>query len=99
MPNHDDGDMTMNELERQQQELLSLEGYLALDEEVRRESEVVEGHLVAREPRDRPHQKTAFRLANAFEAAVLSTGPRTPVGARHVTRSTPRCRSGCGTSR
>jgi Uma2 family endonuclease len=71
VPNHDDGDMTMNELERQQQELLSLAGYLALDEEVRRESEVVEGHLVAREPRDRPHQKTAFRLANAFEAAVL----------------------------
>ncbi|WP_433230647.1 Uma2 family endonuclease [Actinomadura formosensis] len=61
--------MTMNELERLHP--LTLEEYLALDEEVRRESEVVEGNLIPREPRDRPHQKTAFRLAGAFEAAVL----------------------------
>jgi Uma2 family endonuclease len=71
VPDRDDGDMTMNELEYQRQSLMSLEDYLALDEEVQRESEVVEGNLTPREPRTRPHQKTAFRLANAFEAAVL----------------------------
>ncbi|MFA1540998.1 Uma2 family endonuclease [Actinomadura monticuli] len=71
MPDDDDGDMTMSEMDFQQQSLMSLEEYLELDEDVRRDSEVVEGHLVAREPRDRPHQKTAFRLANALEAAVL----------------------------
>ncbi|MEU8804672.1 Uma2 family endonuclease [Spirillospora sp. NPDC048819] len=71
MPDDDDGDMTMSEQELQERTLLSMEEYLALDEEVERESEVVEGHLVAREPRERPHQKTAFRLANGFEVAVL----------------------------
>ncbi|MWA06119.1 hypothetical protein F8568_038370 [Actinomadura sp. LD22] len=61
--------MTTNELAFQR--LLSLDDYLALDEDVQRDNEVVEGRLVPREPRSRPHQKTAFRLANAFEAAVL----------------------------
>ena len=71
MADDDDGDMTMNEPAWQWQPLMSTEEYLALDEEVQRESEVVEGRLVAREPRERPHQKIGFRLANAFETAVL----------------------------
>ncbi|TDC77183.1 Uma2 family endonuclease [Actinomadura sp. 7K507] len=68
MADDDDGDMTMNELETQA--FLSLEGYFALDGDIQRESEVVEGHLVSREPRNRPHQRTGFRLAQAFEVAV-----------------------------
>ncbi|TDD86232.1 Uma2 family endonuclease [Actinomadura rubrisoli] len=49
---------------------LTLDAYLALAEEVRREIEVVDGNVVPREERGRPHQKTAFRLASAFEADV-----------------------------
>ncbi|CNE82935.1 Uncharacterized protein conserved in cyanobacteria [Mycobacterium tuberculosis] len=70
MPDDDDGDMAMNELEWQQQNLMSLEEYLELDEDVQRDSEVIEGVLVAREPRRRPHQRTGFRIAQAFEVAV-----------------------------
>jgi len=46
---------------------LTLEDYLRLDEEIRRDAEVVEGVLVPREQRDRAHQKTGFRLAEATE--------------------------------
>jgi Uma2 family endonuclease len=49
---------------------LTLDEYLALDEELQRETEVVEGNLIPREERGRPHQKTGFRLANALETAV-----------------------------
>ncbi|GAA4240353.1 hypothetical protein GCM10022254_64650 [Actinomadura meridiana] len=80
MPDHDDDDMTI--IPRHDDDAMptsrpvrlhpmTLDEYLELDEDVRRSSEIVEGSLVPREPRERPHQKTAFRLANAFEAAVL----------------------------
>ncbi|GAA2572986.1 Uma2 family endonuclease [Actinomadura fulvescens] len=49
---------------------LTLDEYLALDEEIQRETELVDGIRVQREQRGRAHQKTAFRLANALEAAV-----------------------------
>jgi len=49
---------------------LSLEDYLRLDEEIRKEAEVVEGVLVSREQRDRAHQKTGFRLAEAMESSA-----------------------------
>ncbi|MFG1999149.1 Uma2 family endonuclease [Spirillospora sp. NPDC048911] len=49
---------------------LTLDEYLALDEEIQRETELVDGIRVQREQRGRPHQKTAFRLANALETAV-----------------------------
>lgn len=49
---------------------LSLDDYLALDEQARRDIEVVEGTPVPREQRSRAHQKTGFRIAEAFEGAV-----------------------------
>lgn len=49
---------------------LTLDDYSALDEHLRRELEVVDGVATPRERRDRAHQKTAFRLAEAFELSV-----------------------------
>ncbi len=49
---------------------LTLDDYLAAGEEKWNDFEVAEGNLVLREERSRPHQKTAFRLAGAFETAV-----------------------------
>ena len=40
--------MAMNELEWRQQNLMPLEEYLELDEDVQRDSEVIEGVLVTR---------------------------------------------------
>ncbi|MFC6878733.1 MULTISPECIES: Uma2 family endonuclease [Actinomadura] len=60
--------MTTNWLERPNP--LSLDEYLALAEDARAEIEVVDGIVTLRERRDRAHQKTAFRLAEAVEAAA-----------------------------
>jgi Uma2 family endonuclease len=49
---------------------ISLDEYHDLDDDVRREIEVVDGVVVRREKRGRPHQKTAFRLAESLEGAV-----------------------------
>ncbi|POM24657.1 hypothetical protein BTM25_32910 [Actinomadura rubteroloni] len=48
----------------------TLDEYLALDAEMRREVELVDGTITPREKRDRRHQKTGFRLAEAIESAV-----------------------------
>lgn len=51
-------------------ELDTLDAYLALDEETRRDIEVVEGVATPREQRNREHQKTGRRLANALESGI-----------------------------
>ncbi|MFI6899920.1 Uma2 family endonuclease [Nonomuraea sp. NPDC050394] len=48
----------------------TLDAYLALDEETRRDIEVVDGVAVAREQRSRGHQKTGRRLAEALENGI-----------------------------
>jgi Uma2 family endonuclease len=48
-------------------EPITLDDYDTLDDDHRREIEVVEGTALRREYRDRVHQKIAFRLAQALE--------------------------------
>jgi Uma2 family endonuclease len=48
----------------------TLDEYFALDEDLRRETELIDGVIVPREQRGRKHQKTGFRLAEAIESAV-----------------------------
>lgn len=55
-------------------ELETLEAYLALDEETRRDLEVVDGVAVPREQRSRGHQKTGRRLADALESGIAKHG-------------------------
>ncbi|MFI6394675.1 Uma2 family endonuclease [Nonomuraea sp. NPDC050547] len=51
-------------------QLDTLDAYLALDEETRRDIEVVDGVAATREQRSRGHQKTGRRLAEALENGI-----------------------------
>ncbi|MFD4428342.1 Uma2 family endonuclease [Nocardia sp. NPDC058497] len=51
---------------------ISWEEFLGLDEELRRDMELVDGYLVPREQRSRNHQKIGTRLANALERAAVA---------------------------
>ena len=55
-----------------QRDPLSWEQYLDLDEDVRRQLEIVDGYVVPREQRDRAHQKVGFRVSAALEQAAVA---------------------------
>jgi len=60
--------MTVNPFQRH--EPITLDDYLAIDPDVRREIEVVDGIAMPREQRSRRHQKAGFRIAEALESAA-----------------------------
>lgn len=60
-----------------QPEPITWEDYLDLDEDVRRELEIVDGYVVPREQRGRDHQKVATRLSIALESAAVAQMGRT----------------------
>jgi Uma2 family endonuclease len=54
-----------------QQEPITWEMFLDIDEELRRDLEIVDGYVVPREQRSREHQKVATRLSLALETAAV----------------------------
>jgi Uma2 family endonuclease len=54
-----------------QHEPISWETFLDIDEDIRRDLELVDGYVIPREPRGREHQKVGARLSNALEAAAV----------------------------
>jgi Uma2 family endonuclease len=54
-----------------QHEPISWETFLDIDEDIRRDLEIVDGYVVPREQRSREHQKVATRLSLALEAAAV----------------------------
>lgn len=55
-----------------QHEAVSWEMFLDIDEEVRRDLEIVDGYVVPREQRSRHHQKIATRLSIGLEQAAAT---------------------------
>jgi Uma2 family endonuclease len=53
-----------------QHEPITWETFLDIDEDVRRELEIVDGYVVPREQRSRDHQKVSTRLSLALETAA-----------------------------
>jgi Uma2 family endonuclease len=49
---------------------ITIDDYLAFDEAIRRDIEIVDGIAFPREQRSRGHQKAGFRFAEALESAV-----------------------------
>ena len=58
-----------------QHEPISWEMFLDIDEDVRRDLEIVDGYVVPRDQRSRDHQKVATRLSPAFETAAAPLRP------------------------
>jgi Uma2 family endonuclease len=54
-----------------QHEPITWEMFLDIDEELRRDLEIVDGYVVPREQRSREHQKVATRLSLALETAAV----------------------------
>lgn len=54
-----------------QHEPITWEMFLDIDEEVRRDLEIVDGYVVPREQRSREHQKVATRLSLVLETAAV----------------------------
>lgn len=54
-----------------QREPITWEAFLDIDEDVRRDFEIVDGYVVPREQRGRDHQKVATRLSMALESAAV----------------------------
>jgi hypothetical protein len=54
-----------------QHEPISWEMFLDIDEDIRRDLEIVDGYGVPREQRSREHQKVATRLSLALETAAV----------------------------
>lgn len=65
-----DGSVTASR-PRAQQEPIAWEAFLDLDEDIRRELEIVDGYVVPREQRGRDHQKVGTRLSLALEQAAV----------------------------
>ncbi|WUI02932.1 hypothetical protein OHR68_14350 [Spirillospora sp. NBC_00431] len=55
----------------QQHEPITWEMFLEIDEDIRRDMEVVDGFVVPREQRGRDHQKVGTRLSLALEQAAV----------------------------
>jgi len=55
-----------------QHEPISWEMFLDIDEDFRRDLEIVDGYVVPREQRGREHQKVATRLSLALEGAAVA---------------------------
>ncbi|GAA2155851.1 Uma2 family endonuclease [Actinomadura napierensis] len=55
----------------QQHEPITWEMFLEIDEDIRRDLEIVDGYVVPREQRGREHQKVATRLSLALEQAAV----------------------------
>lgn len=60
-----------------QHEPITWEMFLDIDEELRRDLEIVDGYVVPREQRGREHQKVATRLSLALETAAVQQMRRT----------------------
>ena len=54
-----------------QHEPITWEMFLDIDEDIRRDLEIVDGYVVPREQRSREHQKVATRLSLALETAAV----------------------------
>lgn len=54
-----------------QHEPITWETFLDIDEDIRRDLEIVDGYVIPREQRGREHQKVATRLSLALEAAAV----------------------------
>lgn len=54
-----------------QREPITWESYLEINEDVRRDLEIVDGYVVPREQRGRDHQKVATRVSMALETAAV----------------------------
>lgn len=54
-----------------QREPITWETYLEINEDVRRDLEIVDGYVVPREQRGRDHQKVATRVSMALETAAV----------------------------
>ena len=54
-----------------QHEPISWDMFLEIDEDIRRDLEIVDGYVVPREQRSREHQKVATRLSLALETAAV----------------------------
>lgn len=54
-----------------QHEPITWETFLDIDEDIRRDLEIVDGYVIPREQRSREHQKVATRLSLALEAAAV----------------------------
>jgi len=54
-----------------QQDPITWEMFLEIDEDIRRDLEIVDGYVVPREQRSREHQKVATRLSLALETAAV----------------------------
>jgi Uma2 family endonuclease len=61
----------------QQHEPITWEMFLDIDEDIRRDLEIVDGFVVPREQRGREHQKVATRLSMALEQAAVEQMRRT----------------------
>ncbi|KAB2339781.1 hypothetical protein [Actinomadura rudentiformis] len=56
----------------QQHDPITWEMFLEIDEDIRRDLEIVDGFVVPREQRGRDHQKVGTRLSLAFEQAAMN---------------------------
>lgn len=61
----------------QQHEPITWEMFLEIDEDIRRDLEIVDGFVVPREQRRREHQKVGTRLSLALEGAAVQQVRRT----------------------
>lgn len=70
-----------------QHEPITWEMFLDIDEDVRRDLEIVDGYVVPREQRSREHQKVATRLSLALETAAVQQMRKTGVGVSYETNT------------
>jgi hypothetical protein len=74
-----------------QHEPISWERFLDIDEEIRRDLEIVDGYVVPREQRSRDHQKVATRLSLALETAAVQQMRKTGGAECYETNTEVRC--------
>ena len=66
---------------------ITWEMFLDIDEDVRRDLEIVDGYVVPREQRGRDHQKVATRLSLALETAAVQQMRKTGGAERYETNT------------
>ncbi|WP_378733755.1 Uma2 family endonuclease [Nocardia brasiliensis] len=66
---------------------IAWEAFLDLDEDIRRELEIVDGYVVPREQRGRDHQKVGTRLSLALERAAVAEMRRSGGGSCYETNT------------
>ncbi|WP_067480218.1 Uma2 family endonuclease [Actinomadura hibisca] len=71
----------------QQHDPITWEMFLEIDEDVRRDLEIVDGYAVPREQRGREHQKVGTRLSMALENAAVAEMRRSGPGACYETNT------------